>query len=170
MRITLDDTLSHHDGPYIHATGTHLDPVRSSKPHKTIAFGHIWVILTVLIEVPGARRLFALPVCLRLYIPKDNFDDDEERDDDRIFQTKPELATELLRQLCGWMPDRRFTLANDELYSCRAVATALGETIEMVGRMRKNAALTTAPTPHRQAGEAAEEGGEIAVAVGDIRG
>ena len=147
VRITLDDTLSHHDGPYIDAVGTHLDPVRSSKTHKTIAFGHVWVILTVLIDVPGARRAFALPVCLRLYLPKDFFEEDEPRDDGRTFQTKPELAAEILRTLTAWMPDQRFTLANDELYSCRAVAAALGENIEMVGRMRRNAALTNAPPP-----------------------
>ena len=156
VRITLDDTLSHHAGPYIDATGAHLDPVRSSKTHKTTAFGHVWVILTVLIAVPGARRLFALPVCLRLYIPKDAFDDDEDdendkgseaHEDDRVFQTKPELAAESLRVLTGWMPDCCFTLTNDELYSCKAVAAALGENIEMVGRMRRNAALTNAPPP-----------------------
>ena len=161
VRITLDDTLAQHNGPYIDAVGTHLDPVRSSKVHKTIAFGHVWVILTVLIEVPSARRRFALPVCRRLYIPKHAFDDEDNgtRDDGRCFQTKPELAAEVLRVLTGWMPHRRFILANDELYSCRAVATALGNNIEMVGRMRRNAALPQeAPPPSGKRGGPKKKG------------
>ena len=157
VRLTLDDTLLHHNGAFIDAVGCHLDPVRSSRGYKTFAFGHVWVMLTVLIDVPGSSRSFALPVMLRLYLPKSTAEHHE-----RDFRKKTALAADILRSLAESMPGRRFLVANDEVYCCRRVAAALGDRIEMVGRMRRSAALTeAAPPPDNQRGRPRKKGARL---------
>src|SRR5437763_2037417 len=67
IRIVLDDTVAPKKGPHVFGIGTHLDAVRSSKKRRVFVFGHCWVVLAVLVQVPFSRRAWALPLLLRLY-------------------------------------------------------------------------------------------------------
>ena len=67
LHVVIDDTLAPKKGPHIFGLGTHLDAVRSTRAYRVLAFGHVWVFLAVLIRVPFSKRLFALPLLLRLY-------------------------------------------------------------------------------------------------------
>ncbi len=50
LRIVLDDTLAAHKGPQVFGLGTHLDAVRSTRLHRVFCFGHVWVVLAVLVR------------------------------------------------------------------------------------------------------------------------
>jgi hypothetical protein len=91
VHLTIDDTLAHHDGPTIDATGCHLDPVRSSKSYKVKAFGHVWVIAAIRLRFPFSPRYFALPIAFRLY--RTNADCEVT---DEPFRKKTELAEEIM--------------------------------------------------------------------------
>src|SRR3954447_13784430 len=62
-----DDTVDEHTGEKVFGKGCHRDPVRSTHSFTAYRWGHKWVVLTVLVRIPGARRRWALPVLVALY-------------------------------------------------------------------------------------------------------
>jgi hypothetical protein len=59
--IGLDQTLERRRGKKIAAKGIYRDPVRSSHGHFVKASGLRWVCLMLLVPVPWASRVWALP-------------------------------------------------------------------------------------------------------------
>ena len=56
-----DDTVERRSGRKIKAKGCYRDAVRSSKKHVVKCFGLKWVTMMVLVPVPWAQRVWALP-------------------------------------------------------------------------------------------------------------
>ncbi len=140
LALVVDDTLAKHKGPHVFALGTHLDAVRSTRKTKVFAFGHVWVVLSVVLTVPFARRGFALPVLFRLYR--------SETDCARhgaTYRKRTELARELVDLVVGWLddlaPDRPLSLALDNGYANHTVLGGLPSQVTVVGAMRADAAL-----------------------------
>src|SRR5215212_4767681 len=59
--LGLDDTVERRRGKCIHAKGIYRDPVRSSHGHFVKASGLRWLSLMLLVPVPWAGRVWALP-------------------------------------------------------------------------------------------------------------
>src|SRR5215216_2291664 len=57
----LDDTIERRRGEKIKANGIYRDPVRSSHSHFVKASGLRWLCLMLLVEIPWAGRVWALP-------------------------------------------------------------------------------------------------------------
>jgi hypothetical protein len=57
----LDDTLARRRGAKIRAKGIYGDPVRSSHSHVVKARGWRWLSLMLLVPMPWAKRVWALP-------------------------------------------------------------------------------------------------------------
>jgi DDE superfamily endonuclease len=70
--IGLDDTIERRWGPKISARGIYRDPVRSSKGHFVKASGLRWLSAMLLVRVPWADRIMALPF-LTLFAPSKRF-------------------------------------------------------------------------------------------------
>jgi hypothetical protein len=70
--IGLDDTIERCWGPKINARGIYRDPVRSSKGHFVKASGLRWLSAMLLVRVPWADRIMALPF-LTLLAPSKGF-------------------------------------------------------------------------------------------------
>ena len=70
--IGLDDTIERRWGPKISARGIYRDPVRSSKGHFVKASGLRWLSAMLLVRVPWADRIMALPF-LTLLAPSKRF-------------------------------------------------------------------------------------------------
>src|SRR5262249_55706680 len=62
-----DDTVDEHRGARVYGKGCHRDPVRSTHAYTAYRWGHKWVVLTILVPFPFARRPWALPVLVALY-------------------------------------------------------------------------------------------------------
>lgn len=64
-----DDTLCRKRGLGIFGTGMHHDALSSSKSKKLFHWGHDWVDLCLIIDNPwwAPTKVFALPICMRLY-------------------------------------------------------------------------------------------------------
>jgi len=59
--VGIDETLERRQGKRISAKGIYRDPVRSSHSHFVKTSALRWVCVTLLAEVPWARRTWALP-------------------------------------------------------------------------------------------------------------
>lgn len=139
--LALDDTLTPKKGDHIFGIGSHLDPVRSTKKHRILCFGHVWVVLCVVIQFPFCRRPWALPVLLRLYRSRSSCEKKRQR-----YRKKTELAREMLDVFATWLDDnRRVELVADSAYCNSTVTKGLPANIKLFGSMRPDAALTALP-------------------------
>jgi hypothetical protein len=59
--LGLDDTIERRRGDRIAAKGIYRDPVRSSHAHFVTASGLRWLALMLLVPLPWAQRVWALP-------------------------------------------------------------------------------------------------------------
>ena len=76
--IGIDDTIERRWGVKISARGIYRDPVRSSKGHFVKASGLRWLSAMLLVRVPWADRVMALPF-LTLLAPSKRFYSDKTR-------------------------------------------------------------------------------------------
>jgi SRSO17 transposase len=136
----VDDTLATKKGPEVFGIGSHLDPVRSTKAFRVFAFGHVWVVLAIVVAVPFSRRPWALPVLFRLYRNKKECAKNGGR-----YRKKTELAREMVNILASWAPERRIEVAADSAYCNATVLKGLPERIVVFGDMRPDAVLTAEP-------------------------
>lgn len=59
--VGLDETIERRRGAKIAAKGIYRDPVRSSKEHFVKTSGLRWVCMMLLVPIPWAKRVWALP-------------------------------------------------------------------------------------------------------------
>ena len=96
-----DETVDRHKGKKVHGKARHRDPCRSSRTYTAFAYGHKWVVLAVLVRLPGATRPWALPVFIDLYRSAE-----QNRLRRRPHRTPAELMARLLRLWLMRMPGR----------------------------------------------------------------
>ena len=112
-----DDTVDGHKGARVFGKGCHRDPVRSTHSLTVFRWGHKWVVLAVLVRLPWARRLWALPVLVALYrTEKDN------AQSGRRHKTPVRLLRQLCCVLLRWFRQRSFVLAGDGNYGSHELA------------------------------------------------
>ena len=108
--LVADDTVDGKEADHVWAKGTHRDPVRSSRKKSQVKFGHKWLVMCVLVQLPGIGRPWALPVLCGLCLsPK------VAAEVKRRPKTPAQLALQLLMRLMRWMPQRKFILLGDSL-------------------------------------------------------
>lgn len=148
-RFAIDDTLAPKKGPNVFGIGSHLDAVRSTKRVRVFTFGHVWVMLCVIVPVPFSSRPWALPILFRLY--RNKKDCERKR---HLYRKKTELAREMIDVLRGWFGQRRILIAFDSAYCNDTVMHDLPESVVVFGSMRPDAVLTELPRPssRRKAG------------------
>jgi hypothetical protein len=140
VHVALDDTLTPKKGPQVFGIGNHLDAVRSTKRFKVFTFGHVWVVLSIVVRFPFSRRPWALPVLFRIYR---NTKDCERSG--HVYRKKTELGRELVEVLARWAGDRRVHLAMDSAYCNDTLMRGLTTKVTVFGAMRPDAVLTALP-------------------------
>jgi DDE superfamily endonuclease len=156
VRAVIDDTLAPKKGPQVFGIGSHLDPVRSTRRYRVFCFGHCWVMLAVLVELPFSRRPWALPLLFRLYRNKKDCIKKRQR-----YRKKTELAREMLDVFRRWAGDRRVELAADAAYCNDTVLRGLPDQVVLFGAMRPDAVLTALPTTGPRARGRRRKRGEV---------
>lgn len=139
--LVLDDTLTPKKGPKVFGLGCHLDAVRSTRRVRVFCFGHIWVVLSVLVRVPLARRAWAIPVLFRLYR-----NEKECLRKRHPYRKKTELGRELVDLVASWAGERRLRLSVDSAYCNHTLSRGLAPTVTVFGAIRPDAVLTALPT------------------------
>jgi hypothetical protein len=141
IHAVLDDTLAPKKGPHVFGIGSHLDAVRSTKRFRVFCFGHVWVVLSIVVRFPFAGRPWAVPVLFRLYR---NQKECLAKGD--TYRKKTEMGRDLVEVLARWAGDRRVHLATDAAYCNDTLIRGLSRTVTVFGAMRPDAVLTALPT------------------------
>jgi hypothetical protein len=143
----LDDTIERRWGRKISARGIYRDPVRSSQGHFVKASGLRWLSLMVLVPIPGAGRVWALPF-LTLLCPSERYYQRYHR----AHRSLTERARQVLRTVQRWLPDRSIVVVADSSFAAlELLAAVTSETLCVVTRLRLDAALYE-PAPPREPG------------------
>jgi len=147
VMLGLDDTLARKRGVKMFGTGMHHDPLLSSRSKAITNWGHSWVVLGVIVELPFRRgHFYCLPILFRLFLNKKSAAKHR-----RTYRTRPELAVEMLELLCGRRKHQRFHVIADSAYGGQSVLCCLPTTCDLTSRLVKDARLYAAP-PERKRG------------------
>jgi hypothetical protein len=174
--LLVDDTLARQRGKAIALGSMHHDPLLSTVRKAFASFGHVWVILALWVPLPfgpgGAAKGVAVPLLFRLYAGTKRGNRADARSGGARAtsgaryrtaraafptaarrRTKPELAREGLAVVAGWAaalaPGRTVYAVGDGAYGNRATMEGRPPNVEVVGRLRLDAALFAPPPPRR---------------------
>jgi DDE superfamily endonuclease len=147
LLLGIDETIERRRGKRLAAKGIYRDPVRSSHEHFVKASGLRWVCLMLLVPIPWAGRVWALPFLTAL-APSERYD--QERG--RRHKTLAEWARQLLLLVRRWWPDRPIVAVADSSYAALellAACQAWPQPVTVVTRLRLDAALYEPAPPRR---------------------
>jgi hypothetical protein len=149
--IGVDETLEMRWGKKIAAKGVYRDPVRSTHERFVKASGLRWVCLMVLVPVPWAGRVWALPF-LSVLAPSERYAAQRGKHHKKIT----DWARQMLLLVRRWWPEREIVAVADSAYaSLRLLASCqrfLPRPVTFITRLRLDAALYD-PAPPRRAGQ-----------------
>ncbi len=148
--LGLDDTIERRRGTKIKAKGIYRDPVRSSHSHYVKASGLRWLSLMLLVPIPWAHRVWALPFLTAL-APSERYYAERTRG----HKTLTDWGRQLLLQARRWLPTRRVVVVADSSFAVISLLwrmTQLPNPICMITRFRLDASLY-APAPQRKPGQ-----------------
>ena len=143
----IDETIERRRGKRIAAKGIYRDPVRSSHAHFVKASGLRWICLMLLVPIPWAGRVWALPFLTAL-APSERYD--QERG--RRHKTLTDWARQLLLLVRRWWPDRPLIAVADSSYAALellAGCQAWPQPVTVITRLRLDAALYEPAPPRR---------------------
>jgi hypothetical protein len=141
--LGIDETIERRRGAKIAAAGIYRDPVRSSRSHFVKVNGLRWICVMLLVPLPWAGRVWALPFLTAL-APSERYAQARGR------RHKPITiwARQLLRQVHRWQPERTLVVVADSTYAALDLLAAVRPAATVVTRLRLDAQLF-APAPPR---------------------
>src|SRR6516164_358711 len=143
--IGLDDTIERRWGAKIKARGIYRDPVRSSKGHFVKASGLRWLSAMLLVHVPWADRIMALPF-LTVLAPSKRYYAAKLR----APKTLVDWARQAARQIHRWLPGRYIVLVADSAFAAIEFLAAVRNHVCVVTRLRLGANLFDFPSQKRK--------------------
>jgi hypothetical protein len=150
--VGIDETLERRWGKKIAAKGIYRDPVRSTHENFVKASGGLrWVCVMLLVEIPWAARVWALPF-LSVLAPSERYAAKRGKRHKKIT----EWAWQLLLVLRRWYPQREIVAVADRAYASLKLlercCRKLSNPITFISRLRLDAALYE-PAPPRKPGQ-----------------
>jgi hypothetical protein len=110
--VGIDETLERRWGKKIRAKGVYGDPVRSSHENFVKASGLRWVCVMLLVAIPWAARVWALPF-LSALAPSERYAAQRGKRHKKLT----EWAWQLLLLLRRWYPEREIIAVADSTYA-----------------------------------------------------
>jgi hypothetical protein len=148
--VGIDETLERRWGKKISARGVYRDPVLSTHENFVKSSGLRWVCVMLLVEVPWAARVWALPF-LSALAPSERYAAKRGKRHKKIT----EWAWQLLLLLRRWYPEREIVAVADRAYATLKLldrCRKLRNPITFITRLRLDAALYK-PAPPRRPGQ-----------------
>ncbi|MDQ3377519.1 MAG: transposase, partial [Actinomycetota bacterium] len=148
--VGIDETLERRYGKKIAARGVYRDPVRSTHENFVKSSGLRWVCVMLLVEIPWASRVWALPF-LSVLAPSERYAAKRGKRHKKIT----EWAWQLLLVLRRWYPEREIVAVADRAYASLKLldrCRKLRNPITFITRLRLDAALYE-PAPPRRPGQ-----------------
>jgi hypothetical protein len=145
--VGIDETLERRLGKKISARGIYRDPVRSTHEHFVKSSGLRWVCVMLLVEIPWASRVWALPF-LSALAPSERYAAKRGRRHKKIT----EWAWQMLLLVRRWHPQRQIVAVADRAYASLKLlerCRKLSNPITFITRLRMDAALYEPAPPRR---------------------
>ena len=145
--VGVDDTIERRRGAKIKARGIYRDPVRSSHSHFVKASGLRWLCLMLLVPIPWAQRVWALPF-LTMLAPSERYYAGRVRTAKKLT----DWARQGILQLRRWLPKRALVIVADSSFAVLSLlwrVQQLAQPICMIVRFRLDAALYEPAPPRR---------------------
>jgi hypothetical protein len=143
----LDDTIERRWGARIAARGIYRDPVRSSQSHFVKASGLRWLCMMLLVPIPWAMRVWALPFLTAL-CPSERYHDQQ----GKRHKTLIDWARQMVKQVARWLPQRQIVIVADSTFAALDFLGTASRYATVITRLRLDAALY-APAPVRRPGQ-----------------
>ena len=148
--LGIDETVERRKGKRIAAKGVYRDGVRSSHGHFVKAMGLRWISLMWLVEIPWARRVWALPF-LTVLAPSTRYHAER----GCRHKTVTDWARQMLCCVRRWLPAQELVVVGDRGYAALRLLAAcqrMTPALTFLTRLRLDAALY-APAPVRAPGQ-----------------
>lgn len=148
LLVGLDETIERRRGRKIAAKGIYRDPVRSSKNFFVKTSGLRWLSMQLLVPIPWAARVWALPF-LTVLAPSERYHQERGMRHKKLT----DWGRQMILQLRRWLPTRHLVVVADSSYAVLellARCARLGRPVTMITRLRLDAALYD-PAPPRVA-------------------
>jgi DDE superfamily endonuclease len=145
--VGIDETLERRWGKKIAAKGVYRDPVRSSHENFVKASGLRWVCVMLLVPIPWAARVWALPF-LSALAPSERYAAQRGKRHKKLT----EWAWQLLLLLRRWYPEREIIAVADSTYASLKLlfrCRSLSKPVTFITRLRLDAALYEPAPPRR---------------------
>jgi len=145
--LGLDDTLERRRGAKIQAKGIYRDPVRSSHSHMVKASGLRWLSLMLLVPIPWAKRVWALPF-LTVLAPSERYHQERGQRHKKLT----DWARQMLLIVRRWAPERALVLVTDSSFAVMTLLwrlRQLAQPICSITRLRLDAALYEPALPRK---------------------
>lgn len=104
----IDDTIERRKGRRIRAKGIYRDAVRSSDSQVVKVSGLRWLSLMLLVEIPWAQRVWALPF-LTVLAPSVRYHQQQGKQ----HKTLTDWARQMVMQVSRWLPERDIVVVGD---------------------------------------------------------
>ncbi len=157
--VSLDDTLSRPTGKHIREASMHHDPLLSTRAKPVFHWGHVWVVVSIVVRVPLWRRRSRWVLARRYRSEKLC------AKDKRPFRKKTELAAELIAILAGALPERRIRIVADANYANASILKKRPSNADFIARAPMDAAVHARPRRQRM-GRPAVKGSRLPDAIG----
>lgn len=142
-----DDTTCGKFGRRVAYAGYYRDAVRSTPQQKVLHWAHAWVLLTLQLRLPlWPLRVISFPIMARLYRKE------ADCTPAHPFRTRQQLLLEMVQKLSQRLPGRQCTLLVDGAYPSEELLRGLPASVELVSRLRSDAALYALPPRRRRKG------------------
>lgn len=148
--LGIDDHIERRRGAKIAAKGIYRDAVRSSKAFFVKTSGLRWVCMMLLVPIPWAQRVWALPF-LTVLAPSERYHQDRKQRHKQLT----DWARQMIMQVHVWLPDRLLIVVADRTYAAiefLAACQRLPRPVTVVTRLRLDAALYD-PAPVQRVGQ-----------------
>jgi hypothetical protein len=147
--LGLDHTLERRRGAKIAAKGIYHDAVRSSKSHFVKASGLRWLSLMLLVPLPWAQRVWALPF-LTVLAPSERY----HRERKQRHKKLTDWGRQMILAVRRWTASRPLVVVADSAFAAIDCLHRLSLKAELtvLTRLRLDAALYE-PAPPRQQGQ-----------------
>jgi len=145
----IDEHLERRKGQKIAPKGIYRDAARSSKEYLTKASGLRWIVMMLLVPLPWAGRVWALPF-LSVLAPSERYHHERKQ----RHKTLARWASQMIRQVARWLAARELVVVADSAYAVLELLDQLlhlPRPVTMVTRLRLDAALYE-PAPPRRPG------------------
>jgi hypothetical protein len=146
----IDDHIERRRGMKIAARGIYRDAVRSSKSFFVKTSGLRWLCLMLLVPIPWAQRVWALPF-LTVLAPSTRYHQERAQ----RHKTLTDWARQMITQVRRWLPERLLVVVADSTYAALELLAAcqgLPQPVTLITRLRLDAGLYE-PAPPRQPGQ-----------------